>query len=162
MLYKSSLKCISLNNNFWIKFEQYSWCHVRHKIEATTPTPGHVHYSDVIRSAMVSQFTSLTIVYSSVYSDPDQRKNQSSASLAFVRGIRRWLVNSPYKRPVTWKLFPFDDVIMISNIIPLHEIHIPHPVHLTVIYFHRTKFCKSHPDENVLKPITKFPISYFD
>ena len=42
---------------------------------------------------------------------------QSSASLAFVRGIRRWPVNSPHKRPVTRKMFPFDDVIMIALII---------------------------------------------
>ena len=39
--------------------------------------------------AMVSQITSLAIVYSTVYSGADQRKHQSSASLAFVRGIQR-------------------------------------------------------------------------
>ena len=61
--------------------------------------------------AMVSQITSLTIVYSTSYSGPDQRKHQSSASLAFVRGIHRSPVNSPHKGPVTWKRFPFDDVI---------------------------------------------------
>ena len=63
-------------------------------------------------SASVSQITSLTIVYSSVYSAADQRKHQSSASLAFVLGIHRWPVNSPHKWPVTRKMFPFDDVIM--------------------------------------------------
>ena len=47
------------------------------------------YYRDVIMSAMASQSTSLTIVYSTVYSGADQRKNQSSASLAFVRGIHR-------------------------------------------------------------------------
>ena len=47
-----------------------------------------------------------------VYSDADQSKHQSSALLAFVRGIHRWPVNSPHKRPVTRKMFPFDDVIM--------------------------------------------------
>ena len=40
-----------------------------------------------------------------------QRKHQSSASLAFVRGIHRWPVDSPHKGPVTRKMFPFDDVI---------------------------------------------------
>ena len=40
------------------------------------------------------------------------RKHQSSASLALVRGIHRWPVNSPHKWPVTRKMFPFDDVIM--------------------------------------------------
>ena len=63
-------------------------------------------------SAMASQITSLTIVYSSVYSGADQRKDQSSASLAFVRGIHRQPVNSLHKGPVTQKMFPFDDVIM--------------------------------------------------
>ena len=43
---------------------------------------------------------------------PDQRKHQSSASLAFMRGIHRWAANSPHKRPVTRKMLPFDDVIM--------------------------------------------------
>ena len=62
--------------------------------------------------AIASQITSLTIVYSTVYSHADQRKHQSSASLDFVRGIHRWLVNSPHKWPVTRKMFPFDDVIM--------------------------------------------------
>ena len=63
--------------------------------------------------AMASQITSITIVYSTVYSGADQRKHQSSASLAFVPGIHRWPVNSPHKGPVTRKMFPFDDVIMI-------------------------------------------------
>ena len=63
--------------------------------------------------AMVSEITSLTIVYSTVYSSADQRKHQSSASLAFVWGIHRRPMNSPHKWPVTRKLFPFDDVIMV-------------------------------------------------
>ena len=62
--------------------------------------------------AVASQITSLTIVYSTVYSDADQRKHQSFASLAFVRGIHGGLKNSPQKWPVTRKMFPFDDVIM--------------------------------------------------
>ena len=69
-------------------------------------------YSDVKMGAMASQIPSLTIVYSTVYSGADQRKHQSSASLAFVREIHRWPVNSPRKWPVTRKMFPFDDVII--------------------------------------------------
>ena len=76
-----------------------------------------LHYSDVIISTMVSQFTSLMIVYSTVYSGTDQRKHQSSTSLTFVRGIHRWLVNSPHKGPVSRKMFPFDKVIMVWAII---------------------------------------------
>ena len=64
---------------------------------------------------IASQITSLTIVYLTVYSDTDQRKHQSSASLAFMRGIHRGPVNSLHKRPVTRKMFPFDDVIMENN-----------------------------------------------
>ena len=47
------------------------------------------HYDDVIMTTMASQITSLMVVYSTVYSDADQRKHQSSASLAFVWGIHR-------------------------------------------------------------------------
>ena len=46
-------------------------------------------YIDVIMTTMASQITSLTVVYSTVYSDADQRKHQSSASLAFVWGFHR-------------------------------------------------------------------------
>ena len=70
------------------------------------------HYSDVIMDAVASPITSLTIVYSTVYSGADQRNHQSSASLAFVRGFHRCPVNSPHKWPVTRKMFPFDDVVM--------------------------------------------------
>ena len=64
---------------------------------------------------IASQIISPTIVYSIVYSDADQRKHQSSASLAFVRGVRRGPVNSPHKWPLTRKMFPFDDVIMLTD-----------------------------------------------
>ena len=63
-------------------------------------------------STMASQIAGVWIVYSTVCSCGDQRKHQRSASLAFVRGIDRWPVNSPHKGPVTQKMFPFDDVIM--------------------------------------------------
>ena len=61
---------------------------------------------------MASQITSLMIIHSTVNSGVDQRKHQSSASLAFVWGIHRGPVNSPHIWPVTRKMFPFDDVIM--------------------------------------------------
>ena len=67
---------------------------------------GHLyicHYSDVIMSMMASQITGVMIVYSTVCSGTGQRKHQSSASLAYVRGIHRWPVNSPHKGPVTWR-----------------------------------------------------------
>ena len=79
------------------------------------PRPTIIHYVDVIRDMMASQITSLMIVYSTVYSDADQRKHQSSTSLAFVRGIHRRPVNPPHKWPVTRKMLPFDDVIMRAS-----------------------------------------------
>ena len=64
-----------------------------------------IYCNDVIMSAMASQIISLTIVYSGVYSGADHRKHQSSASLAFVRGIHRWPVNSPHIGSVMRKCF---------------------------------------------------------
>ena len=63
----------------------------------------HNQYSDIIMSAMTSQITSVSIVYSTVCSGTDQRK------------LHQWLVDSPHKGPVTWKLFPFDDIIISSR-----------------------------------------------
>ena len=75
--------------------------------------PTKYHNSDVIMAVMTSQVTSHLIVYLAVYSGADQRKHQNSKSLAFVQGIYRWAVNSPHKWPVMWKIFPFDDVMMM-------------------------------------------------
>ena len=68
-------------------------------------------------SIMASQVTSIVIVYATIYSGPHERKHQSSASLDFVRGIHRRLVNSQHKVSVTRKMFPFDDVIMQNDLI---------------------------------------------
>ena len=81
--------------------------------------PGHesaatLHYNDVIMGAMASEIISLAIVYSTAYPDAVQRKHQSFASLAFVRGIHRWPVNSPHKGPETRKMLPFDYAIMVT------------------------------------------------
>ena len=80
------------------------------------------HYIDVIMTTMASQITSLTVVYSIVYSGADQRKHQRSASLAFVRGNSPGTVNSPYKWPVTRKMFPFYDVITTEYFLGLVKI----------------------------------------
>ena len=70
------------------------------------------HYSDVIMSAMASQITGVWTVSPAVCSGADQRKHQSSTSLAFARGVHRWPVDSPHKGSATRKMFLFDDVIM--------------------------------------------------
>ena len=66
--------------------------------------------------AMASQITGVSIVCSTVGSDGDRKKHKSSASLAFVRGIHQWPVKSPHKRPVTRKMYTFDDVIMVPHV----------------------------------------------
>ena len=79
------------------------------------------HYGDVIMTAMASLITGVSIVYSAVFSGADQRKRQRSAPLAFVRGIDRWLVNSPHKGPVTRKMFPFDYVMFPGVAVGIRE-----------------------------------------
>ena len=56
-----------------------------------------------------SQITSLTIVYSSVYSGADQRKLRVTG---LCEGNSPVTGEFPAQRPVTRKIFPFDDVIM--------------------------------------------------
>ena len=80
--------------------------------------------------AMASQITSLMTVYTTVYSGADQRKHQSSASLAFVPGIHWGPVNSPHKLAITRKMFPFDDIIIYSNMIVPQYKHIPNKQYL--------------------------------
>ena len=88
---------------------------------------GTIHYHDVIMGPIASQITTLTIVYSTVYSDADQRKYQSSASLVFVLEIHRGPVNFPHKWPVTRKMLPFDDVIMHKTApVPVKLLRISH------------------------------------
>ena len=97
--------------------QQYQWlCWV---VETHNWPPGARlgHYNDVTMGAMAA------IVYSTVYSGADQRKHQSSVSLAFVRGIHRWPVNSTHKWPVTRKMFPFDDVIMVQKLPRTNEMN---------------------------------------
>ena len=90
--------------------------HLTFREESAATARTASHYDDVIMSLMASQITRHTIVYSTVYSDADQREHQSSAWLAFVWGIHRGPVNSPHKWPVTRKMYPFDDVIMHNKL----------------------------------------------
>ena len=127
-----------------------------------------LHYSDHMMGAMASQITSVSIIYSAVCSGADQRRHRCSASLAFVRGIDRWIPHTHrgpgpcitnviatcrknfsqwessflwklryhwlkflrrvaktlvIQGPVTRKRFPFDDVIIWTNQIPLLYIY---------------------------------------
>ena len=71
-----------------------------------------MHYNDVIMGTIASQITSLAIVYSTDYSDADQRKHQSSASLAFVRGIHRGMASNAVNASIWWRHH-----VCVSNII---------------------------------------------
>ena len=110
-------------------FEEYinEWCMKTSSIPDTKHCSNktHGHYSDVIMSVMSSQITGVWIVYSTVCLGVDERKHKSSASLVFVIEIHRWPVNSPHKGPVTQKMLPFDDVIMVefhqANIMELYQ-----------------------------------------
>ena len=57
-----------------------------------------MHYNDVKMSTIASQITSLTIIYSTVYSGADQRKQQSFASLAFFAGNSPGIGEFPAQR----------------------------------------------------------------
>ena len=93
---------------------KYGHCNISPAIQIS-----FLQYNDVIMSTMAFQITGIWIVYSIVYSDVDQRKHQSSAPLAFVRGIQwdRW---SPRTNgQLRGKMFPFDDVIMSHTVTPI-------------------------------------------
>ena len=111
--YESNITSKHIHGNHFVSIPW--WVQTQQAAIWVIPHSKYFHYNDVIMAAIASQITSLTIAYSTVYSDVDERKHQSSASLAFVWGIHRWPVNSPHKWPVTRKMFPFDDVIMSCN-----------------------------------------------
>ena len=79
-----------------------------HQLNVTYPLWLESHYSHVIMGVMASQSTGVPFFCSG----GDQRKHVSSVSLAFVRGIHRWPVDSPHKGPVTRKMFPW---LLICN-----------------------------------------------
>ena len=121
--------CISMRWQFHSVYTQILMTPYSHESNNAIKNTTHTwiaHYNDVIIGTMASLFISLSlsIGYSTVYTVADQRKSQSSASLAFVRGIHLWPVNSPHKWPVTRKMFPFDDVIMIVKTPPDRTDHI--------------------------------------
>ena len=100
-----------------------------------------------------SQITCVPPVFSTVCSGADQRKCQSSASLAFARGIHRWPTNSPHRGLVMRKMFPFDDVTMSDVLRPKQDgtlqsrhnghlgvsTHQPHHCLLNRLFWRRSK-----------------------
>ena len=107
--------CLKFHSNFPVANELMKWAPGQpwfYILSLASLGLKILHYNDVIMSMMASQITSLRVVYSTVYSGADQGKHQSSASLAFARGIYRRPVNSLHKGLVMRKMFPFDDIIM--------------------------------------------------
>ena len=94
--YKCSHFMLVVNNSLQYSFFIYLWSAFAHKahrfamlpmpISATLPPSATM---SILTIQSPSQITSLTVVYSIVYSGADQRNHQRSASLAFVRGIHR-------------------------------------------------------------------------
>ena len=71
------------------------------------------HYNDVTTGAMASQITSLTVVYSTVCSGRSKKTSKLRVT-GLCAGISLGTGEFPHKWPVTRKMFPFDDVIMLS------------------------------------------------
>ena len=107
---------IFIEENDWLLLH----CHLA-SLEAILGNKGK-YCSDVIMGTMASQITGVSKVYSTFCSGANQRKHQNSASRAFVRGIHRSPKNSPQKKPITRKMFSFDDVIMYITSIYLELI----------------------------------------
>ena len=85
LLYQAAEKC----GESVLSHKMASVFNVSDQMGSITDNTSGGCYTDVIMTTMASQITSLTVVYSTVYSDADQRNHQSSASLAFVWGIHR-------------------------------------------------------------------------
>ena len=90
-------------------------------------------------SRLPSQITSVLIVYTTICSGADQRKYQSSATLAFVRGFHWRPANSLHKGPVMRKMFPFHDIIMAWTNAGLLSIG-PFRIHLSKVWIKIWKF----------------------
>ena len=105
----------------------------------------------------------VSIVYSTVCSGVDQRKYLTFTTLAFVRGIHRWPVDSPHKGPVTRKMFPFDDVIILKRQLPMVTCFI---LRLTdVIWLHRTWLSLVHVNNRRLigaKPLLELIMGNYE
>ena len=74
-----------------------------------------IQYNEVIMSAMASQITNLTIVYSIIYSGAGQKKTWKLRVTGFCAGNSPVTGEFPAKRPITRQMSPFDDVIMYST-----------------------------------------------
>ena len=113
------------------------------------------HNSSSIMSVMASQITGVSIVCSTVCSSTDQRKHQSSASLAFVRGIHRWPVDSPHQGAVTPKRVLFDAIMMFHPPYTCRcQLCVPSSTHIFNLH-NDDKQCHNEPMDffNTIRPV---------
>ena len=86
-----------------------------------------LHYSDVIMGTIASQITSITIVYSIIYSNADKKNHQRSASLAFVRGIHRGfpaqMASNAENVSIWWRHHEWCPLVPLALWFLLHALH---------------------------------------
>ena len=119
------------------KRSEYHYCFIT--ASPSLISSPQLHYSDVLMGTMASLIIGVPIIYSTVCLGADQRKHQSSASLAFVREIHRWQVISPEKGPVTRKKFSFDGTIMIIVALSIFFVIVVSIVFMTVTIDYRVE-----------------------
>ena len=93
---------VTLNHTWFVELNKYNICTYDECII--------VHYSDVIMSMMASQITNVSIIYSTVCSGADQRKQAPCHWPLWGE-----FTDSLHKGPVTWKMFSFDDIIICKQ-----------------------------------------------
>ena len=115
-------------------------------------------------TTIASQITSLAVVYSTVYSDADQRKHQSSASLAFVWGIHwdRWIPRTKGQlrgkcfHLMTSSWYTLQAVSMDIAYVYMYVYVLKKQNHMVVEYF--SCYFTRRPGVGVTKPISSVPL----
>ena len=106
LLYKDLLICWRVNT-WWWQIDIHRWYSL-------------VHYNDIIMSAVRLKSPASRLFTQPFIQCANQRKHQSSASLAFVQGIHRWPVNSPHKSQWRGKYFHLMTSSWKVNCAPIH------------------------------------------
>ena len=116
------------------------------------PEPMFSLYTDIILSVMVSLVTGVSIVYSTVCSGADQRKHQSSASLAFVGnppvtdGFTSQRASNVENVSISWRHHAINIDIQYHLLVGSKRLRYQYPPYLPGIY--ASSFRK--PKENII------------
>ena len=111
-------------------------------------------------NTIASQITSLTIVYSTLYSGADQRKHKKFCVTGLCAGDSPGPVNSPHKWPVTRKMFPFHDVIMCRP--NRRNIHIKRIIQFTTSQWQNRHVAVKAMKQRLLPPVHTLAIMGYD